>query len=128
MGDDAGRRQRLACPTRPPMGRGSQGDIMKRYSTPGRRALLVCIASLGLFAAPAMAGNTCPEVKFGGSGSLSVPDFDPVTGGGWIPHRVTVNGQPSSPGTNQGGVYQWTQVSGPAVALINANTTKVDFD
>jgi hypothetical protein len=75
-----------------------------------------------------MAANTCPEVKFGGSGSLSVPDFDPVTGGGWIPHRVTVNGQPSSPGTNQGGVYQWTQVSGPSVALINANTPKVDFN
>ncbi|HEY5782146.1 MAG TPA: HYR domain-containing protein [Lysobacter sp.] len=103
---------------------------MKRFTTtPARRALLVCTVWLGLFSTQALAAPGCPEqVKFGGPASMSVPDFDPVTGGGWIPHPVTVNGQPSSPNPNQGGVYQWTQVSGPAVVLINADTPKVDFN
>ena len=102
---------------------------MKRFTTPARRALLVCTVWLGLFSTQALAAPGCPEdVKFGGPASMSVPDFDPVTGGGWTPHPVTVNGQPSSPNPNQGGVYQWTQVSGPAVVLINADTPKVDFN
>lgn len=100
---------------------------MKRFSTPGRRALLVCTAWLGLFSAHAVAAPTCPEVKFGGSSSMSVPDFDPVLSGGWTPGLVTVNGQPSSPNPQQGGVYQWSQDSGPAVTLINATTPKMDF-
>ncbi|GAB3348564.1 hypothetical protein GCM10027430_09530 [Lysobacter tyrosinilyticus] len=86
---------------------------------------IVVFALLALFVTPAFAA-TCPEVKFGGPASLTIPDFTAVSGG-WTPTTATVSGQPSSPKTNQGGLYQWTQISGPAGTLTNATTPQMLF-
>jgi hypothetical protein len=100
---------------------------MNRYWTPrpGVGLRILVVAALGLLAAPALAA-TCPEVKFGGAASLTIPDFTAVSGG-WAPTTATINGQPSSPKPNQGGLYQWTQLSGPTGTLTNASTPQVQF-
>ena len=100
---------------------------MKRHWTPrlGVSLRILVVAALALFVVPALAA-TCPEVKFGGPTSLTIPDFTAVTGG-WAPTTATINGQPSSPKTNSGGLYQWTQVNGPAGTLTNASTPQVQF-
>jgi len=89
------------------------------------RLRIVVAAALALLATPALAA-TCPEVKFGGVASLTIPDFTAVSGG-WTPTSAIINGQPSSPNPNQGGLYQWTQLSGPAGTLTNATTPQVQF-
>lgn len=100
---------------------------MKRHWSPrlGVSLRILVVAVLALSAAPALAA-TCPEVKFGGPTSLTIPDFTAVTGG-WAPTTATINGQPSSPKTNTGGLYQWTQISGPTGTLANATTPQVQF-
>lgn len=100
---------------------------MNRHWTPrpGMSLRIVVAVALALLAAPTIAA-TCPEVKFGGPASLTIPDFTAASGG-WTPTLATVNGQPSSPKANQGGGYLWTQISGPAGTLTNATTPQVQF-
>ncbi|HEV8693954.1 MAG TPA: HYR domain-containing protein, partial [Lysobacter sp.] len=100
---------------------------MKRLWTPARRVWLwgLAVSALAISTAPTLAA-TCPEVKFGGPVSLNIPDFTSVNGS-WVATAATINGQSSSPKQNQGGIYQWTQVAGPAGTLAAANTPQVLF-
>ena len=82
----------------------------------------------GLLVLPAAAHAACatPEAKINPA-SLTMPDFLPFAGGGWVVNTVTINGQPSKPNANQGGLFQWTFVGTPAGTLANADTAQVQF-
>jgi len=101
---------------------------MKRQWTLAKRVWPGCLVIAGLLTLPAAAQAVCatPDAKINPS-SLSVPDFLPVTGGGWVINTVTVNGQSSKPNANQGGLFQWTFVGTPAGTLADANTPQVQF-
>ncbi|GAB3098369.1 HYR domain-containing protein [Lysobacter terrae] len=86
------------------------------------------ILVFALLALPTAVQAACatPEAKINPA-SLTMPDFVPVAGGGWAINTVTVNGQPSKPNANQGGLFQWTFIGTPAGTLTNANTPQVQF-
>jgi hypothetical protein len=77
-------------------------------------------------AAPPAPTCETPEARINPN-SLTMPDFLPLTGGGWAINTVTINGQPSKPKANQGGLFQWTFVGTPAGSLTNANNEQVQF-
>ena len=77
---------------------------MKCHWTLASRVWLGClVVSAVLFATPVRAA-TCPTplAKINPD-SLSIPDFKPVVGGGWVVNTVDINGQSSQPNANQGG-------------------------
>jgi len=101
---------------------------MKRDGTPARRAssLFSVLIVLGIFSAPALAASPCPEAIISGPSSLTLPDFTSTTGG-WVSTTRTLNGTPSTPKVSQGGVYLWTQVSGPSGLLTDATSPSMTF-
>ena len=99
---------------------------MKRSWTPVERAWsigLILALALGVAGAPAQAADCQLEIKFAPSDSTTTPDFTQVLGS-WVRSSIVVNAQPSKPNN---GIYQWTQVSGPAGVLSNANTPQPTF-
>lgn len=101
---------------------------MKLRWTPAQRVWPRALVVAALFALPMAAHAACatPEAKINPA-TLTIPDFRPVVGGGWVINTVTVNGQASKPNANQGGLFQWTFVGTPAGTLANANTAQVQF-
>ena len=98
---------------------------MKRFTTPARRALLVCTAWLGLPAHRHWPPGCQDQVKIGGPASLTLPDFtrtgqrlDPACG---HRQRPAVVPNPNRAASTAG------RSSAAGVAMINANTSKVDF-
>jgi hypothetical protein len=105
-----------------------RGFTMKSSSVPTFRACLGVFAfSAILLVAPAHAAPCpTPDAKVNPK-SLTIPDFLSVTGGGWVANTVAVNGQPSQPNPNQGGLFQWSFVGPPVGTLLNANTPQVQL-
>lgn len=101
---------------------------MKRSRTLARRVWSGVFVVGGLLSAPmAFAACATPEAKIN-IDSVVVPDFLPATGGGWRANPVTLNGQPSKPNPQQGGLFQWTFVGSPLGTLTNATTPQVIFN
>lgn len=101
---------------------------MKCHWTLASRVWLGClVVSAVLFATPVRAA-TCPTplAKINPD-SLSIPDFKPVVGGGWVVNTVDINGQSSQPNANQGGQFQWSFVGPAQGTLAGANNAKVQF-
>lgn len=94
---------------------------MKTSSMPGRAMLALAVAvAVGAHASSAQAAN-CAVSKISGAEQITLTDFTSSTSG-WAPTRHEMNGTASSPKENKGGTYRWTQVSGPAVTLLNSAT------
>ena len=105
---------------------------MKRVWTLARRVWPGFLVAAGLVVATtpaeaAQGGCETPEARIN-LGSATIPDFLPVSGGGWIANSVVINGQPSKPNPNQGGLYQWTFAGTPLGTLADANTPQVRFN
>ena len=101
---------------------------MKCHWTLASRVWLGClVVSAVLLATPARAA-TCPTplAKINPD-SLSIPDFTPLAGGGWVVNTVDINGQSSQPNANQGGQFQWSFVGPAQGTLAGANNAKVQF-
>src|SRR5688572_7847872 len=129
MGDDGNRGASQRYPTGPV--NALTGEFtMTSNRVPAYRACRGILALSGiLLTAPALAApGPCPTplAKINPE-SLVLPAFLSTAGGGWAANEVTVNGQPSQPNANQGGLFQWSFVGPPVGTLVNANTAQVQL-
>lgn len=99
---------------------------MLRSRTP-RWAWPHCLAVLALAALslPAQAAQECVDARINLQ-NTTLQDFT-FTNGSWVPTVISINGNPSKPEPQHGGVYQWSFVGPAAGTLSGANTPQPSF-
>ncbi|WP_457095391.1 HYR domain-containing protein [Lysobacter sp. P5_B9] len=100
---------------------------MKLFGTLAQRVWLGVFVTAGLALAPPSAKAACdtPDARIN-MGSAQVPDFKLVNGN-WVANTIQINGQPSSPKQNKGGLYQWTFVGTPLGTLAPTTDPQPNF-
>jgi hypothetical protein len=101
---------------------------MDTNRAPARCLRTFAFAALALVGGPALAAGNCTVKADANPPALSIPDFTALQGGGYARTQAKLNGSASKPEVKDGGIYNWSYISGPAgYALTDANQPQASF-